>query len=161
MELYTAQEVLDFWRKNETDKAKAERREIEALRKDIRTAEEYIADAIARYRKAKMKARSKAKANGEDPFYELKDYSSREDIHNAYGWELISEKEMDRLMELWDLREKSKTPNIYTDRVIEMMEAAKNAIFSANGEPILEYEAKMAAMRREAARVAADNFKRI
>ena len=66
MSMVTKQEILEFWKKHETPEAKEERREVEALKKDLRIAQDSIQDAIARYRKAKLRARSKAKASSED-----------------------------------------------------------------------------------------------
>ena len=37
------------------------------------------------------------KAATENPFADLEGYNSQKDIQDAYGWELISEAEMDRL----------------------------------------------------------------
>ena len=51
---------------------------------------------------------AKMQANSPDVFAELDAYSSQEDIRTAYGYEMISESEMDRLMNLWELREQSK-----------------------------------------------------
>lgn len=58
MSMVTKQEILEFWKKHETPEAKEERREVEALKKDLRIAQDSIQDAIARYRKAKLRARS-------------------------------------------------------------------------------------------------------
>ena len=62
MSLTTADEILDLWARNETPEAKVERRAIEALKKDIQTAQDSIQDAVSRYRKAKLRTCSKAKA---------------------------------------------------------------------------------------------------
>jgi len=150
---------LDFWAKNESSEAKAEKREIASLRKDIRTAQKYIEDALVQYRKKRLNTRSKAAANSADIFAELEDYRSAEEIRDAYGWELISEKEMDRLMNLWQLRAESKTKaGVYTDRITEMLEFASNSIFSRYGIPVLDYDEKISRMHKEAERIARDNF---
>ena len=159
-ELYTAQAVLELWDKNMTREEKDAQREVKSLEKDIDTAQEYIDDAIARYRKAKLRARSKAKANSDDVFKDLEDYSSTVDIQNAYGFEMISESEMDRLMQLWELREKSKTANVYTDRVIEFLESARRSIMHDNGEPVREYYEMQSKRKKEAERIARENFSR-
>ena len=131
MSMVTKQEILEFWKKHETPEAKEERREVEALKKDLRIAQDSIQDAIARYRKAKLRARSKAKASSEDIFLPLEEYSSRTDIQDAYGYEMISETEYDRLMTLWELREQSsRKDGSYTDRVVEMLEVASRDIWS-------------------------------
>lgn len=63
-------------------------------------------------------------------FAELDAYSSQEDIRTAYGYEMISESEMDRLMNLWELREQSKqTEGPYRDRCVEMLELAGQAVW--------------------------------
>lgn len=48
MSMVTKQEILEFWKKHETPEAKEERREVEALKKDLRIAQDSIQDAIAR-----------------------------------------------------------------------------------------------------------------
>ena len=48
MSLTTADEILDLWARNETPEAKAERRAVEALKKDIQTAQDSIQDAVSR-----------------------------------------------------------------------------------------------------------------
>lgn len=159
MSLTSKQGVLDFWAKNETIDAKSERREIEALRKDIRTAQEYIKDAMAQYRKKKLNTRSKAAANSDAVFADLDDYRSVEDIRDAYGWELISENEMNRLMNLWQLREESTAKSgAYRDRIIEMLEYASNRIFDRYGGPVLEYDEKISLIHKEAEHIARANF---
>lgn len=161
MDLTTTQDVLEHWRKHESEAARNRRREMESLRRDIEKAQAFLADATARYRKEKLRARSKAKANSDDVFRELEDYSDREDIRNAYGWEFISEAEMDRLMHLWDMREASRTAGPYTDRVVEMLEAAREHIFAAFGEPLLEYDRELAEQRRAAQQIARENLNRM
>lgn len=159
MSLTSKQEVLDFWARNESAEAKEEKREIEALRKDIRTAQAYIQDALARYRKKKLNTRSKAAANSDTVFAELVDYRSVEDIHDAYGWDLISEKEMGRLMNLWQLREESRSKaGIYKDGITEMLEFASNSIFDRYGDPVMEYDEKVSCMHKQAEQIARNNF---
>lgn len=157
-DLYTAKAVMDFWDRNTTQQVKDERYRIEQIKKDRDTARKYIKDALARYRKDKTRSRSKAKA--EDPFADLEQYSSREDIRDAYGWELITEKEMDRLIKLWDLREESKNKTTLEDRVTEMLELAFRACGSEYDEEILDYEKKRADQWHEAERIARENLMR-
>lgn len=157
-DLYTAEAVMDFWDKHSTDDAKDERYRIEQIKKDRDTARKYLKDALARYRKDKTRSRSKAKA--EDPFADLEPYSSREDIRDAYGWEFITEKEMDRLIKLWDLREESKNKTTLEDRVTEMIELAFRACGSEYDEEILDYEKKRADQWHEAERIARENLMR-
>ena len=137
---------------------KDERYRIEQIKKDRDTARKYIKDALARYRKDKTRSRSKAKA--EDPFADLEQYSSREDIRDAYGWELITEKEMDRLIKLFDLREESKNKTTLEDRVTEMLELAFRACGSEYDEEIMDYEKKRADQWHEAERIARENLMR-
>lgn len=157
-DLYTAEAVMDFWDRNTTQQVKDERYRIEQIKKDRDTARKYIKDALARYRKDKTRSRSKAKA--EDPFADLEQYSSREDIRDAFGWEIISEKEMDRLIKLWDLREESKNKTTLEDRVTEMLELAFRACGSEYDEEILDYEKKRADQWHEAERIARENLMR-
>ena len=157
-ELYTEQEVMDFWDSHATREDLEEKAEIEQIQKDIDTAKKYILDALARYRKDKTRSRSKKK--GEDPFAELADYSSREDIHDSYGWGAISERECDRLMSLWDLREESKNKAVLEDRVTEIIQTAANAAWNPYYEKIHAYHEKRSKMRKEAKRVARENLMR-
>ena len=157
-DLYTAEAVMDFWDRNTTQQVKDERYRIEQIKKDRDTARKYIKDALARYRKDKTRSRSKAKA--EDPFADLEPYSSREDIRDAYGWEFITEKEMDRLIKLWDLREESKNKTTLEDRVTEMLELAFRACGSEYDEEILDYEKRRADQWHEAERIARENLMR-
>ena len=78
----TGAEILEKWTSSE--EAKAEEREIKSIQSDISTARGLIADALARYKKKKLKVRS-VKAASEDPFAELADYSTRGQIHDAFG----------------------------------------------------------------------------
>lgn len=157
-DLFTAEAVMDFWDKNATAEIKAKRARIEEIKKDEDTARKYINDAIARYRKDKTRSRSKAKA--EDPFADLADYTSRDDIQESFGWGMISEHERDRLWNLWDLREKSKNKAVLEDRVIELMQVAARAVSSPYAEEVFEYDQERCRMRREAERVARENLMR-
>ena len=79
----------------------------------------------------------------------------------TYGYEIISENEMSRLVNLWELREESRhVSGPYSDRVIEMPELASHAMWNAYRETISEYNAKIAAMQKEARRIAEENFRR-
>ena len=157
-DLYTAEAVMEHWDKNSTKEQKDERYRIEQIKKDRDTAREYIKDALARYRKDKTRSRSKAKA--EDPFADLEPYSSREDIRDAFGWEIITEKEMDRLIKLFDLREESKNKTTLEDRVTEMLDLAFRACGSEYDEEIMDYEKKRADQWHEAERIARENLMR-
>lgn len=157
-DLFTAQAVMDFWDANATDEQKVERYRIEEIRKDMATARKYLKDALSRYRKDKTKSRSKAK--GEDPFVDLAEYTSRDDIHDAYGWGQISEKERDRLWALWDLREKSKNKTVLEDRVTEMLEQAIRSCGSDYDEELMDYDARRSEMVKTAEKIARENLMR-
>ena len=61
---------------------KSQKREIQALQKDIATVRGIIADGQARYIKQRLRLRSK-KAATEDPFADLAGYNSKKDIQGA------------------------------------------------------------------------------
>ena len=67
---------------------------------------------------------------------------------------------MDRLWNLWDLREQSKSKKDLDDRVTMMLEAALNNIGSMFLDEVLDYKAKRSKMRHEAERVARENLMR-
>lgn len=113
------------WQDFESIKIEATR-----IRKDMATADELIKDAIARYKKKKLSARSKKQAEElVAMFADLEEYDSLDDIQDAYGYDSITERERDRLMSLWEAREQARHNNgIFTDRVIEMLEIARRVI---------------------------------
>lgn len=156
--LYTEKDVLDFWDSHLTIKDKMERDEIEAIRKDIATARKYIQDALARYRKDKTRSRSKAKAA--DPFADLEGYNIRQDIQDAFGWEFITEAEMDRLLALWDLREASKNKKQLEDRVTEMLEIAARSLSQSYDDKLYDWDKKQEQRRKAARQIAAENLER-
>ena len=160
MELYTKQEVLDFWDANATEEYRNEKREIEELQKDIDTARKYIRDALARYRKAKTKSRSKAK--GSDPFVDLQEYNTFEELHEAFGWGFISEAEFHRLWDLWNLREatKDKEKKVLEDRVTEMLERAIRVVSDPYDDRLLGWQQKTKERSAAAKEVADANFRR-
>lgn len=105
--------------------------ELDALRANMRKAGEMITGAVVRYRKEKLKKKSLKAAEEENEFAELEDYPTREEIRNCYGYDMITEAEMDRLFYLWDLREeqrKKKQSTVYEDAVTKMLHQAANAI---------------------------------
>ena len=153
----TKDEILSKWENVDT---RAEAQEIAAIRKDIQTAVHFLTDANARYRKQKLRSRSKAKAE-EDPFAELALYRSERDIQDAYGWELISEAEYDRLAQLWQLREKQKSKDgKYHDRVTDMIDAAIAHIGDAYAEQLRDHDDRQRKKEREAERIAQENNQR-
>ena len=120
------------WSKFEEDKKISAQ-----IRKDCSTARGIINDALTRYKKKKLSARSKKQA--EDMaimFKDLELYESKQEIQDAYGYGMISEKEMDRLNELWDMREKYvDEKGVFRDRVTDMVERALNSI----GEEYIDF----------------------
>lgn len=105
--------------------------ELEELTADIKKASDLIGSAIVRYRKEKLKKKSLKAAAEEDEFTELADVTTRESIRDLYGWDMITENEMERLFYLWDLREeqkKKKKGEIYQDGVTKLLDTALNAM---------------------------------
>lgn len=105
-------------------------KECEAIRKDCSAARGIINDAMQRYIKKKLNARNKMQASDmELMFADLADYRSEIDIQDAYGCDCISEKEYDRLIDLWRKREKFVDENgKFSDRVTELVQIAMNSI---------------------------------
>lgn len=126
----TAEDVLKVMR-NDSKRLDDALDELEQLRADMKKASELIASAVIKYRKEKLKKKSLKKAEEEDAFVELADYTSRENIRDCYGYDIITEKEMERLFYLWDLREEQKqkkSREVYQDEVTKMLDLAMNAI---------------------------------
>ena len=100
-------------------------REMKSIRRDVATARGIIADGLLRYKKKMLHARSKKHVEDLSMFAELDGYSSKRDIHDAYGWEFISEDKMQRLNDLWDAREQVIANNgRFSDRVTQILERA-------------------------------------
>ena len=126
----TAEDVLKVMR-NDSKKLDDALDELAQLRADLRKASELIGSAVIRYRKEKLKKKSLKAAEEEDLFAELNDYTTRENIRDCYGYDMITENEMERLFYLWDLREEQKqkkSREIYQDQVTKMLDTAMNAI---------------------------------
>lgn len=137
-----------------------QKREIQALQKDIATARGIIADGIARYIKQRLRLRSK-KAAEENPFADLEGYNSKKDIQEAYGWEIISEAEMDRLNILWDAREASlSATGKYEDRVTKMLERALNSVADEYIDQMVDFQELERRMDADAERIAQENRQR-
>lgn len=153
----TKEEVLQILRGEDFRK---QQREIRAIQKDISTARSVISDGIARYKKAHLRVRSKKVAT-ENPFADLESYNSQKDIQDAYGWELISEAEMDRLNALWVAREASlSTSGKYEDRVTQMLERALNVIADEYIDQLADFQELERRMEAEAKRIAKENQQR-
>lgn len=137
-----------------------QKREIRTLQKDIATARGIIADGIARYIKQRLRLRSK-KAAEENPFADLEGYNSRKDIQEAFGWEIITEAEMDRLNALWDAREASlSSSGKYEDCVTQMLERALNAMGDEYINQLSDFQELERRTEAEAERIAQENRQR-
>ena len=81
----------------------------------------------------KRQGRSNAKADKA-----LEDFRNRDDILDAYGFGCITEKQKDRLMDLWDKREQEAEPDrVYQLRIgllQEFYQLAKDIIRNNGGE---------------------------
>ena len=160
MSYQTAEDIL---KKMElTKEQKAEAAEVAEIKKAIGTARAAIHDAKARYLKQRLRSRSKKQAD-EDPFVELKDYESREQIRDAYGWELITEAKMDKLMELWDAREESRKKSssaVFEDYVTRMLDTAWAAVGENYLDRINAHDLQMKQRQETAERIAKENNER-
>ena len=126
----TPEEVLKVMR-HDNKKLDEQLNELEELEANLKKAGELITGAVIRYRKEKLKKKSMKAAEQEDEFAELADFQTRESIRDLYGWDMISEAEMGRLMYLWDLREEQKwkkKDGAYEDEVTKMLHTAANAM---------------------------------
>ena len=77
----------------------------------------------------------RAKAKNED---RLADYNSRDEIRDAYGYGFITEKQMEKLMDLRDERENGAQPDSLYQRKIKLLsefyQLAKQVIKDAGGD---------------------------
>ena len=116
---------------------KENKKKADEIRKDCSTARGIINDALTRYIKKKVGARSKKQA--EDMalmFKDLEEYKSEREIEDAYGWDIITEKEADRLKDLWRKREQYVNESgKYQDRVTDLVQRAMNSI----GEEYIDF----------------------
>lgn len=104
-----------------------------------------------------MRAKNKKVAE-ENPFADLEQFNSRQAIQDAYGWELITKAEMDRLNALWDAREASlSTTEKYEDRVALMLEKALNGIGDEYIEQLMDFRELERKMQAEAECIAREN----
>lgn len=129
---------LNFFHGNLDEQEK----QAEKLKKDINAAALIIKDGLARYKKSKLKARSKKQAeDSRAMFAELDEYSSIDEIHDLYGYDEISEKEYDRLRGLWELREKyANTKMEFEDGVTKLLDNAVKFIESLFVDELLEID---------------------
>lgn len=93
-------------------------------------ASSIIEDAKNRYIKEKTRARSKKAAAerdailSSDRFKALDEYDRFEDINEAYGWDVITEAQRDKLEDLWKERENIQNhteDGFYRDLVTEAL----------------------------------------
>ena len=161
MSYQTAEDILKKWEL--TTEQKAEGREVEEIKKAIATARAAIHEAKVRYVKQRLRSKSRKKAE-EDPYEELKDYESRQQIHDDYGWGFITEARMDRLFELWDAREESHrrgaAGGAFEDYVTRMLDTAWAAVGEEHAERIEAYERQMRQRGERADQIAKENNER-
>ena len=125
----TPEEVLKVMR-HDNKKLDEQLNELEELEANLKKASELITGAVIRYRTLPGGSRV-CICEQEDEFAELADFPTRESIRDLYGWDMITEAEMDRLMYLWDLREeqkRKKKDGAYEDEVTKMLHTAANAM---------------------------------
>ncbi len=121
------------------------KREAKSIQKDILTARGIIGNGILRYKKKRLRARSKKEAEDLSVFDILDGYDYKEQIRDDYGWDLITETEMQKRMHLWDMREQYvKKSGQFSDRVTQILERAANCC----GEEFLEVLEKFNAIKR-------------
>lgn len=94
-------------------------------------ARSIVNDAQLRYKKKKLNARNKKQAaDMQLMFADIKDYRNEEDIRDAYGWDIITEKEMNRLIELWRTKEKYLDENgKYSDPVTDLLDEIMEKLY--------------------------------
>jgi len=115
--------------------------EYKAIKKDISTACEIIYDGLLRYKKKMLRARSKKQAEDLSVFAELDNYASPREIQDAYGWEIITETEMDRLNEMWNAREQFiNSSGKFENRVTQILERAIQGCGDMFTETLDEFE---------------------
>lgn len=131
-------EQISFFRGELPEKAK----QAERLKKDVNAAALIIKDGLAKYKKNKLKARSKKQAeDSRVMFAELDEFASMEEIHDFYGYGGISEKEYYRLCDLWELREKySNSKMEFEDGVTKLLDGVINFIETLFFDEISEVE---------------------
>lgn len=150
---------VEKYRWDDLDKNK---KECESIRKDIMTARGVINDALTRYIKKKIGARNKKQAQDmAEMFKDLEEYRSEEDIRDAYGWEIITESEMDRLMDLWKKREKYvNQSNQFEDRVSNLIQQAINGVGEEYLDFLIETDEADRICKERALQIEKDNIRR-
>lgn len=139
MEKVLSKEELDKLVQEANEKTAARNRAIYLLQ-----------DAKARYVKEKTRARSKKAALDREEMLKsprfkcLEEYDRREDIMDAYGWDIISSADVDRLEALWDEREEIRNHvddnGDYSDMVTKALFEAYKVLVDLWQEEIDEAE---------------------
>lgn len=121
----------------------AEVKRIEEIKKDLNQAANIIKDGIARYKKSKLRSRSKKQAEDlKTMFADLEQYGSQQEIQDAYGYDIISEREFRRLNDLWEMRKKYANEKMeFEDRVTQILDYAINHIYDPYIDDIENVEA--------------------
>lgn len=134
----------------------------DSLKRDIATARKIIDNGMKQYIKRKIGARNKQQIEDQEAFYaDLAGYDSKKDIQDAYGWDLISETEMDRLNAMWDAREIAKqNAGKYSDRITEMLEAAMNSVGERYDQEIFDAEMAKRRFDEDVKRIQRENAQR-
>ena len=133
-------------------------REARSIRRDMRTACEAIYDAKLRYIKTKLRARSKKQAEDLSVFDDLTDYASKREIQDAYGYDIISEAEMDRLNSLWEMREQHmEESGRFSDRVTEILDHAMNCCGDKYQESLAEFDSMEHQLKTDLERIEREN----
>jgi len=136
------------------------KREAEAIRKDIAAAREIISEGILRYKKKKLRARSKKQAAGMSVFEDLKKYANKTEIQNDYGWDYITQTEMYRLMDLWDAREQYiNESGKFQDRVTDMLQQAMQRIGDDFQDTLEEFDSIERRLQDDLERIERENQK--
>ena len=128
--------------------------EYKAIKKDISTACEIIYDGLLRYKKKMLRARSKKQAEDLSVFAELDNYASPREIQDAYGWEIITETEMDRLNEMWNAREQFINDNgKFENRVTQILERAMGNCGDEFADTLGEFEETERSVKKDIERI--------
>jgi len=133
-------------------------REARAIRKDIATAQAIIEDGILRYKKKMLRVRSKKQVDDPSLFAPLEIYASRQEIQDAYGWDIISESETDKLNALWDVRAEYFTARgKFEDRVTRFLEHAISECGGEYDETLQDFDEQERRVSDDKARIEREN----
>ena len=142
--LWTTRDGELFLKERMSSTVRDQLNELEGLRADMRKAREYMNKCKQRYLKDKLKKKTLAAVQEEDPFKELEEYPTLSSIEDAYGYDCITEEEFDHLRELWEMRERfqeeSKGKPEYEDNVTRMLDWTMNHLGGAVKDRLEELE---------------------